>query len=201
MALHHSPHISTDGLILYLDAANPNGLNGTTFYDLSGNNKHHTIVDNPSFATNPPGFVLNGTSQGFSYTGQITLSTNCTVIIFYKSSDNTDLWVKGNTTGFYLAASYPGSGYYSAACGTPSYYIDLNVVLDPLSPINYKDNKYHMWEAKNVDFSTWTLYEWFLYYAGYQTAGTVSSLLVYDRNLTSDESKQNYRALKGRFGL
>ena len=58
-----------------------------------------------------------------------------------------------------------------------------------------------MWEAKNVDFSTWTLFEWFLYPGGWQLAGDVAMILVYNRAITAAESQQNYYALKGRFNL
>jgi hypothetical protein len=59
-----------------------------------------------------------------------------------------------------------------------------------------------MWEAKNVDFSNWTYFEWLGYYpSGWQMAGNVSTIMVYNRNLTSSESEQNFNALKSRFRI
>lgn len=45
MAFFHSPRLVTDGLVLYVDAANPKSYpgSGTTWYDLSGNNYHLTL--------------------------------------------------------------------------------------------------------------------------------------------------------------
>lgn len=45
MALHHSSRIVTDGLVLFLDAANPKSYSGsgTTWTDLSGNGNNGTI--------------------------------------------------------------------------------------------------------------------------------------------------------------
>jgi hypothetical protein len=58
-----------------------------------------------------------------------------------------------------------------------------------------------MWEAKNVDFSGWTYFDWFLYPGGWQMTGDVSKILVYNRPLSQTESAQNYQALRGRFGI
>ncbi len=51
MAFHHSPRIVTDGLVLYLDAANSKSYpgSGTNWYDLSGN-KNDFVIDNNGFA-------------------------------------------------------------------------------------------------------------------------------------------------------
>ena len=58
-----------------------------------------------------------------------------------------------------------------------------------------------MWEAKNVNFTTWTYFEWFLYGGGWQLSGDVAKIMVYNRALTADESRQNFNALRGRFGI
>ena len=46
MAFHYSPRVVTNGLVLALDAANPNSYpgSGTTWYDLSGNNLHMSLL-------------------------------------------------------------------------------------------------------------------------------------------------------------
>jgi hypothetical protein len=57
-----------------------------------------------------------------------------------------------------------------------------------------------MWEAKNLNFSSWTSVWNFLgYAAGYEIAGYVGGILMYNRSLTAKESEQNYNALKTRF--
>lgn len=51
MAFSHSPKISTQGLILCLDASNPKSHpgSGTTWYDISGGGYHANLYNGPSF--------------------------------------------------------------------------------------------------------------------------------------------------------
>jgi len=183
------------------------GTRGATFatggglVDLSGNEKHLTLDQAPLFHASPDRITLNGTNQGFSYIGSITDSILCTVVIFYKTTDGTELWVMGNQiTSHYLSAS-SGNAYYHNNCGTPVNYVDLNTVTNPVTE-GYRDGDFHMFEAKGVDFSTWTYFNWFDYASsGWYLAGDVSIIMVYDRNLTTAESLQNYNALKNRFDI
>jgi hypothetical protein len=196
MAEIHGPKIVRDGLVLNLDAADKNSYpgSGTTWYDLSGNGFHHSLSGSPTYNGNS--FTLNQTN-GFTYASTITTNTLCTVVICYKSSDTQELWVKGNNNGsYYIAASYLDGSYYQENSGTPTYYID-NV--QRTSPSGFHNNEYHVWEAKNVNFSAWSSFQWFLYGSDWNLNGTVAKILVYNRSLTSKESEQNYNALKPRF--
>jgi hypothetical protein len=174
-------------------------VNGLQWQDLSGNNNHHSIIGAPTFANGR--FTLNET-QGFQKNSAMTgVGTSCTVVIWYATTDTQELWVKGNNSGgVYLSAS-AGNNYYHAGCGTPTNFVDLAVTVRPDSPINYRNGAYHMWEAKNVDFTTWTVYDWFLYGAGWNMIGTVSTIMIYNRTLTAGESVTNFAALRGRYGI
>ena len=196
MAEIHGPKIVRDGLVLYLDAADKNSYpgSGTTWYDLSGNGFHHNLSGSPTYNGNS--FTLNETN-GFTYASPITTNTLCTVTIFYKTTDAMELWVKGNNGSYYISAATSTSGYYSENSGTPTNYVDLNIVADP--SVSSRNGNYHMWEAKNVNFSAWTQFNWFLYGSSWNLNGTVASILIYNRSLTTKESEQNYNALKTRF--
>ena len=197
MAEVHGPKIVRDGLVLYLDAADKNSYpgSGTTWYDLSGNGFHHSLSGSPTYNGNS--FTLNQTN-GFTYASTITTNTLCTVVIFYKTTDTQELWVRGNNNGaWYVAASY-GNNYYNENSGTPTYYIDTQVQINPSA---FRNGNYHMWEAKNINFSTWVSFQWFLYGSDWNLNGTVASIMMYNRSLTAKESEQNYNALKTRFGL
>lgn len=54
MALVHNPRISTSGLVMYIDAGNPQSYvgSGTTWNDVSLNNSTATLVNGPTFVTN-----------------------------------------------------------------------------------------------------------------------------------------------------
>jgi len=196
MAFSHSPSIVTSGLQLCLDAANPNSYPGTgaTWYDLSGNNFDYDIINSPTYSNNS--FTLNET-QGFRSSYNITNSTLATVVLFYKTADTQELWSTGQSNSYYLGASY-GNNYYSSNAGSPVYYIDT---VTQVNPSAFRNNIYHMWEAKNVNLSSWTRMWFFQYGSSWNMNGTVSMIMVYDRALTEGESTQNYQMLKSRYGL
>ena len=94
MAFGNGPQIVTSGLVLNLDAADPNSYSGTgtTWYDLSGNNYHFTL--NGSYS-----YTLNNGTKCFSFPGgysDVTCATRagsiaydigskCTVQVTYSS--------------------------------------------------------------------------------------------------------------------
>jgi len=183
-------NIVTDGLKLYLDAGKIQSypLGGNTLYDLSGNGNNHNIVNNPSHSGYD--FTLNET-QGFNIGNAATKSTNSTVAIWYKTTDTQELWVRGDTGSEYIAAAYPNVDYYHQGSGSPTYYADLNNIVNPNTQ-GVRNGEYHMWEAKNVDFTAWDSMNWFLYGSSWNMNGSVAKIAVYDRALTAEESLQNY---------
>jgi hypothetical protein len=192
--------IVQQGLVLNLDAGNPYSYAGagTAWYDVSGNTKDF-IIDGSGITYNSGGYFTLA-DGGITRTATITNSTTCTVVIWLRTTDTQALTFKGNNSGsFYLAAYYVGSGFYSDNCGSPTYWIDTLSVSNP-NP-TYLDGNWHMWEMKNVNFSSWTNYE-FNKYGGFTFGnGAVGQIMIYDRNLSSAESLQIYNATKGRFGL
>jgi len=118
------PHLVTDGLVLYVDAANPLSYpgSGTTWRDLSGNGKNGTLVNGPTF-DNSNGGILNfdGTDECvLTNTSIITSVTDFTIdiIILYNSSNPANSSVFGygippdsnSNLGFMLHAM--GGGFY-----------------------------------------------------------------------------------------
>jgi hypothetical protein len=100
------------------------------------------------------------------------------------------------SNSWYLSAAAAGGTYYHANCGTVTNYVDNVISTSP-----NRNGVYHMFEAKNVDFSAWTYYEWFLYPGEWLLTGSVQSIMVYNRTLSSAESTQNFNALRGRYSL
>ena len=63
MSRLYGPKIVVDGLVLMLDAGNPKSYSGSgnTWYDLSGNNKHATLINTPTYS---PGYLsFDGSTQ------------------------------------------------------------------------------------------------------------------------------------------
>jgi hypothetical protein len=70
MSLSHSPKIVTDGLVLYLDAANIKSYpgSGTQWKDLSGLGNHATLVNGPTYSSlNKGNFIFDGTNDYTSF--------------------------------------------------------------------------------------------------------------------------------------
>lgn len=126
--------IPTDSLAFFLDASVPESYSGSgnTWYDLSGNNYHATLVNSPTYNNYSyarKSITFNGSNQygdmSSSYSGLMNLGSNWTIVGFYKtlSINNAThtLWsnlecydptVKGNATlwGFdigYNMGSFP----------------------------------------------------------------------------------------------
>ena len=78
MALSHAPSLVTDGLIIYLDANNSSSYAGTgsTWYDLSGNGRHASLISSPTYE----GF---GLGKYLSFDGSTNYAT-----IPYTITDN-----------------------------------------------------------------------------------------------------------------
>jgi hypothetical protein len=92
------PRITTEGLVLYLDAANPTSYpgSGTDWFDLTLNSDTGTLINGPTFGSNYGGiisfdgiddYVITTNPSNLSSTSQFTLSiwTNGTGYIFGSS--------------------------------------------------------------------------------------------------------------------
>lgn len=195
------PEIVNDGLILHLDAANTKSYPGTgnVWNDLSSNQRDFTI--------DASGFTFNSTTKSFdmtdtggiSHTGVITASTSATIVYWIKTADVQSLFLGGHTTAYYLGAYRSGNKEYHSNAGTPIFTMDL---IEYPNVYDYAiDNQWHMVEFKNVNISTWTTLT-FNKYSSYTFGdGSVTAIMMYDRNLTAEESKKNFNALRGRFNL
>ena len=206
MAFGNGPRVVTDGLILALDAADRNSYvsGSTTWRDMSGRGYDFTLFNGVGFnSSNQGSLSLDGIDDYIQRTSTADLKNTITLVIWIKTTRTTSLLVSG-TAGvsggaYYVGAYYPGQGFYNGNAGSPSFFIDTNSVANPAP--TYIDDNWHMWEAKGLNFSTWTDVWNFGGYDGYEIGGSIGSILMYNRSLTAVESLQNYNAQKSRFGL
>ena len=200
MGFHRGPNIVRDGLVLALDAASYRSYpgSGTTWYDLSGNNFDFTLdVSGIPWQSNVYFSLQDG---GATYANNITDSTDCTFVFWMRTTDTQALFWQGQTTSYYLGAYRSGNKeYYNGFGSGIEFYmdtVDTSNIYD-----NIRDDEWHMVEFKNVDMSGVTQNN-FNQYGGYTFgSGDVGIIQIYNRNLTSAESTQNYNAQKSRFGL
>jgi hypothetical protein len=186
------------GNLLTLDASKMSSYPqvGTNFYDLSGNDFDFSLLNGPTFNSNG-WFNMDGTDDSIGLAGNTTLKQTSTLVMWLRTTDVTGLLLTGNppgtTGGEYVAAYYPGQGFYSGAAGSPNYFMDTLATSNPATPINYLDGRFHMWEVRGLNFVAWTNDWYFLSYAaGYQIAGDVAKIQMFNSSLTSAQSKQLY---------
>jgi hypothetical protein len=106
MALKYSPQIVTDGLILALDAADKNSYpgSGTTWYDLSGNNLHMSLINGPTYSNGA--LIFDGADDYAERTGVGLAYPSFTVDTFVQPYSN-----PGNYRAFFSSTLASNSDY------------------------------------------------------------------------------------------
>jgi hypothetical protein len=143
MSTFYSPKITTDGLVLCLDAGNRKSYagSGTAWNDLSGNGNSGTLTNGPTFTSAFGGGILfdgvddvvNGTIAGTTFTGNFTqcawiYKTTANTIwngVFTNSSpqtNNTYLMTFGNGS---VAAPYNSVGVNQVGASESGVFLDV----------------------------------------------------------------------------
>jgi hypothetical protein len=154
MAFQYSPKIVTDGLVLYLDAANTKSYvsGSTTWNDISRGGNNGTLVNGPTFSSLNGGSIVFdgvddyvtdiGTTSTFSFmqnTGVFTINTWVkpnvlgTAMYFIGNNDGTTggkgfFLGKLSNNRFNFTLTYGVSGQYIINFQLANYYTDTNWV-------------------------------------------------------------------------
>ncbi len=107
MGTKYNPRSITNGMILYVDAANTRSYpgSGNTWYDLSGNNRHITLYNTPTFSSTNNG-AIDFDAPSSEY-GTFTSPGNLSVF-------TCEAWIKvntspaSNTVQAIVTQTYPG---------------------------------------------------------------------------------------------
>jgi hypothetical protein len=137
---------------------------------------------------------------GMVYNGAISTSTTSTLVFWIRTTDLQALFWEGQTTDHYVGAYRIGNKEYYSQAGTPQFFMDT---VDTPNIYDYFPNgQWHMVEFKSTNLSTWTSNKFGEYPSGWGFSnGALASVMIYNRNLTAQESLQNYNSTKSRFGL
>ena len=221
MAFRFSPKVVTDGLVLYLDAANTKSYPGTgsNWFDLSGKNNHGDIIGGVTFSNSNGGsIVFDGVSDYVNINGN-TDSLNSisvyTVDIWIKSSytGNNVILEKGLNTKMVIQPESSfwwygdaGVGYISKFEESPSIRLNgswLNICISHSSnSARFYLNSVLVAERFISNISSNSSDIKLMSRDGTNSqSGSISSLKIYNRKLTDSEVLQNYSAKKSRFGL
>ena len=229
MGLAHSPSIVTDGLVLCLDAANTKSYpgSGTTWTDVSGEGHDATLTTNSlTFNSDYGGnIVFDGNTNGEEITGvhnsELNLRNDLTVECWFRRTGGRSDWVRvfgkgGSTNRTYGLSYHVNSNYflYQRYSGSSNMNVLLtkSVVLHEwYLMVGTSSGSTHTLYVNGVNMGTVSNSSTFYsstspYKIGYGNThtihkGNVSNCRIYNRGLSEAEVKQNYNALKGRFGL
>ena len=220
MAGHAGPNIIEDGLVFLIDAANPrstiSSASTTKTFNLkdtsiSGSFINDTMYDSSSIS---PSYAFDGTGDYITIDGFNDITVN-TISAWFKVSfaDNNIMMEKGtnskmmfqpnNDEGiFYANLKFynPGGGYASSIMdGTWKNWVQIE---DTDFSYFYVNGVLQNSQA-NTSNSTNSNPLVIMARSGgnFSQLGNVGPIQMYNRALSAQEVKQNYNALKGRFGL
>lgn len=224
MSIAYNPKIVTNGLVAAIDASNPRSYpgTGTTVYDISGNGNHSTINGTVSFVSNGSASYFDWATQGnsnyiysntsFAYVDitivflpDFTLSVSdlSTLVGIVSSgapnSDKSLRFVGANGTGpWNVTGRNPGDTNDWAYPTATSYYVNGTVTNTIVSGWN-------VFGGYRTNQSSYPLTSaYYLGSSGYSQRGfrgRIAACYLYNRQLTATEQKENFNALRGRFGL
>lgn len=229
MSLGHGASVVRDGLVLHLDAANPKSYpgTGTTYTDLSIKGNNGTLINGVGYSTNNSGcFVFDGVNDtidcgpvpeiGASLTGltvsawvySTSASTRCilengtlyTTNTFYLFQENSSYFTFEVYGGAYDAvfASYVyqlNTWYNLVGVWSSNNRVDLytNGVLTSGTRIGQV--------RSSVINGNTNLFVGTRAGTSYPFSGSIGDVKLYNRALSAAEIKQNFEALRGRYGV
>ena len=231
MSFNYSPRIITDGLVLYLDAANKKSYpgSGTAWNDLTRNGNNGTLTNGPTFnSSNLGSIVFDGTNDYVSVSDNATLNNlNGSISIWFNN--NGTYGVSGSGTSEIIGkhtagGSFNGYGINITNTNVFAYVKNTSTNYFTFTGGNIVNNKWYNATITYTNNGNLLLYNNGILVGnralgtlttnsdplriGYANDpywepfnGNISLSMVYNRVLTNDEIIQNYNALKGRFDL
>ena len=231
MSFHYSPKIVTDGLVFYVDATNPKSYisGSTTEYDLVGS-QDMTLNNGVSYTTDNLGSLVFDGLDDYTQTENIYSYTETASwdIWFNRIQSNNVFNMPWSNYLPYLAFRNDNTLHFSFGTRLSGVFTQLSLITNSTFLDNtwynvcctlYQDltsgdaivNIYVNGELERKFTFSGVLDE--LYNsqyelrvgnhrgASYPFEGKIPSLKVYNKILSADEVRQNYNALKTRFGL
>ena len=215
MALHHSPKIVTDGLVLLLDSADINSYpgSGSTWYDLSGNGHHISLGSSVGPTTYIANTVLQFSQDGNGYGRNSSMNLSAsdyTVISWVRklSNGNNGRTITAYNNNWLLAhhdstyGDYYAEGWVNDASSPQSdtiwrmYTGTGNIAGDSYSA--YINNSLVITNSNGSQGPNgWNLNSQYGQYSSCQ----IATLICYNRVLSLSEITQIYNSTKNRFGV
>lgn len=220
---YNIPKTVTDGLVLALDAGNTKSYpgSGSTWTDTFGGN-NGTLTNGPTFNSDNGGYFEFPNSNSYIQLSSPTLTTPSTLSV--------EVWVSVTDTSasysrFLSNRDAHTDGFEAGFESTNKWYLQINGVVSNISSATVnQDQWYHVvWnydgslgkifvdgvQVQNLSFGSQTINTTTAAAIGavshqlssVQNTFEIGALRVYNRSLTASEVKQNYDALKERYGI
>jgi len=214
--------IVTNGLILYLDAANPQSyISGSTTWNDLSISYNTTTVSASNFSNNS--FIMTGSSNLYptlQNTISFTTSSNWTINFIFSSnttssatdyfrlvatgSGNGDIqWIRLEHNNRLLAGGSIGTpglffSGFTPGCSLNRSYNDLVLTCTQGTAslyVNGVKTTYSSLQTNTINFNRLGLGN------GTTNGGSLANVKVYNKELSQAEVTQNYNAMKSRFNL
>ena len=225
MSFHYSPKIVTDGLVLYLDAANTRSYpgTGTTWSDLSRGGNNGTLTNGPTFNSGNGGsIVFDGSNDYVKPPASTTLQlTDFTLSSWIKiNTQNANQFIIDTSTNASFGYGYSyrittdnkirfwaydaNNNLNSTTTISPNIWYNILVTYNNTSKLQsiYINGVFDISNTHTNPFVVSTVTNLQIggssILGGYLN-GNISQTSIYNRALSSTEIRQNYNATKTRF--
>lgn len=215
MGIVYNTSIVRNGLVLHLDAANPKSYpgSGTLWTNLTADGNNGTLYNGPTYdLANKGSVIFDGVNDYVDVS--LATTTSRTVNIIYKLTNPASGWGPLWRVEDWKERIFPGgitlidsSQTYYSLNGPPA---DTNTVNICYSYNGTKAKSYKNGQSiSNITMGSTMNSGTYTYRFGNQSSGSSNAFVnmnlyyvaFYNRQLTDAEVKQNFEALRGRYGL
>jgi hypothetical protein len=218
MGISYNPRISTDGLVLALDAGNPKSYpgSGTTWTDLSGFSKNGTLVNGVGYNSGNLGsLVFDGVDDHITISQRETSSAfTYEAFLMPTNASKDQMYVASISDTFYLRIT-GSKAFLSLTAGglqrtlTHNTTLQNNNVYHIVSIYNgvqlkiYVNNVLTEGTVINAVMTGWGAARIGRWRDADQRSfvGNIYCLRAYNRELSESEIQQNFNALRSRFSI
>jgi len=220
MGIDYNSIVVTDGLQVYLDAANARSYSGSgnSIYDLSGTGNTAALVNGPTYnSSNLGSIVLDGTNDYInvnSLANILSYTAYTKTAYFYVTTFATaNNIISGGFSGqhaFWLQVSNRLYAGHNGAWTTVTGNTTLSLNTWYFGAVTYSNStgwKLYLngrEDGTSADTTTFTGNQEIIigaYNTGNNFSGRISYVQIYNRALSATEILQNYNATKRRYGL
>jgi hypothetical protein len=223
MAFNYSPKVVTNGLVLYLDAANTRSYpgSGTTWTDLSRSGVNGTLTNGPTFSSGSGGSILFDGVNDYVDVGssliltnnftvsawcRITNSTGTVMFGFYNTSSPFNGWGVGNSSNVASTGKltfWDSSGWKNSTITiSDGVWKQVTVAVSSTYLLSFYANGAFVTSIAGGTISSFAGTKTIGgLTVGFGVSGNIANAQLYNRALSAQEILQNYNATKSRFGL